>query len=238
LPPRSNMGIDMESIGPLLAIDTATEMVSIALYGEAGLLAEDTWRSAGAHTVELMPGLVRMLDRASLPARALGGLAVALGPGSFTGLRTGLAVAKGLAMALSLPLIGVPTLDALAYALSEQPLPVCAVLQAGRGRLCVTSYGLRQGRWQRTSDYLLVTPETLGQGIEERTLFCGELDPATVESLRQRTGDLAAIALPAFALRRAGYLAEIAWQRLVQGDVDDPVRLSPIYLQHPEVKWP
>lgn len=222
---------------PILAVDTATEMAGIALYQSGGVLAEESWRSPETHTVELAPRVVRMLERAALPAKQLGGLAVALGPGSFTGLRIGLALTKGLALALRLPLIGVPTLDALAYAQSEQPLPVYAVLQAGRGRLCVGLYRLARGRWRRVGDYQLESPDTLGREVTERSLFCGELDAATQESLRHRLGALATIASPASSLRRPAYLAELAWQRLSRGDVDDPAKLSPIYIQNPQIDW-
>jgi tRNA threonylcarbamoyladenosine biosynthesis protein TsaB len=229
----------MELAGrPLLAIDTATEMAGIALYCGDGLLAEESWRSPGTHTVELMPRIVRMLERAAIPAAQLRGLAVALGPGSFTGLRIGLALAKGLALALKMPLVGVPTLDALAYAQAERLLPVYVALQAGRGRLCAGLYRFLRGRWQRSGDYRLESPDTLGQEVTERALFCGELDAVTRESLRRRLGALATIAPPAFSLRRAGYLAELAWQRLSQGDVDDPAKLSPIYMQNPQIDWP
>jgi tRNA threonylcarbamoyladenosine biosynthesis protein TsaB len=232
-----DLNLNLNAGRPLLAIDTATEMAGIALYDRGRLLAEESWRSPGTHTVELMPRIVRMLERAAMPAAQLSGLAVALGPGSFTGLRIGLALAKGLALALKLPLIGVPTLDALAYAQSEQPLPVYAVLQAGRGRLCTGLYRFSRGHWRRIGDYRLESPDTLGQGVTERSLFCGELDITTQESLRRRLGALATIAPPAFSLRRAGYLAELAWHRLSEGDVDDPVKLSPVYLQNPQIDW-
>jgi tRNA threonylcarbamoyladenosine biosynthesis protein TsaB len=223
---------------PILAIDTATEMAGIALYCQGGLLAEESWRSSGTHTVELAPRIVRMLERADMPVAQLRGLAAGLGPGSFTGLRIGLALAKGLALALKLPLVGVPTLDALAHAQSGQSLPVCAVLQAGRGRLCAGLYRVSGGHWRRAGGYRLESPDTLGQGVKERTLFCGELDATTRESLRRRLRALATIASPAFSLRRAGHLAELAWQRLSRGDVDDPAKLSPIYIQEPRIDWP
>ena len=84
----------------LLAIDTATRMPSLALYDGERVLAEETWRSANNHTVELAPALVRALERQRVSPSELRGIAVALGPGSFTGLLIGLGVAKGLALTL------------------------------------------------------------------------------------------------------------------------------------------
>ena len=77
----------------LLAIDTATRYASLALYNGERVLSEETWRTANYHTVELMPAVVRMLERQGVSAEALSAVGVSLGPGSFTGLRVGLAVA-------------------------------------------------------------------------------------------------------------------------------------------------
>src|SRR3990172_5808575 len=100
----------------LLAIDTATQAASLALYDEDCVRAEVTWQSTGRHTSELMPRIVWMIEQASSAMSDLTGLAVSIGPGSFTGLRVGLAVAKGLALANDLPIVGVPTLDVIAQA--------------------------------------------------------------------------------------------------------------------------
>lgn len=219
-----------------LAIDTATRMPSLALYDGECVLAEETWRSANSHTVELVPGLVRMLGRQRVLPSELRGIAVALGPGSFTGLRIGLSVAKGLALALDIPLVGIPTLDALVYAQGRRRGPVCAVLQAGRGRICAAFYRRRRGQWQRQGDYRLTILDGLCAEIETRTFFCGEIDAQAAELLRKRLGERAVVASPASSLRRAGYLAELGWQRLKRGEVDDPATLSPIYLRHPPIK--
>ncbi len=220
----------------LLAIDTATRMSSLALYDGESVVAEETWRSANGHTVELMPGLVRMLERQKVLPSELRGIAVALGPGSFTGLRIGLSVAKGLALTLAIPLIGIPTLDALVYAQSRKRGPVCAVLQAGRSRVSAAFYGRRRGQWQRQGDYRLTTLGELCADIETRTFFCGEIDAQGIELLRERLGAKAVVASPAASLRRAGYLAELGWQRLERGEVDDPATLAPIYLRHPAIQ--
>jgi tRNA threonylcarbamoyladenosine biosynthesis protein TsaB len=220
----------------LLAIDTATRRPSLALYDGECVVAEETWRSANGHTVELMPGLVRMLERQRVSPSELRGIAVALGPGSFTGLRIGLGVAKGLALTLAIPLVGIPTLDILVYAQARKPGPMCAVLQAGRGRVCAAFYRWRKGQWQRQDDYRLTTLDELCADIETRTLFCGEIDTQAIKLLRECLGERAAVASPASSLRRAGYLAELGWQRLERGEMDDPATLSPIYLRHPPIK--
>lgn len=95
----------------LLAIDTATRLAGVALYNGDAILAESCWLSTNAHSAELMPALATMLEQQRRTAADLTAVAVAIGPGSFTGLRIGLSVAKGLAQATGIPIFGIPTLD-------------------------------------------------------------------------------------------------------------------------------
>jgi tRNA threonylcarbamoyladenosine biosynthesis protein TsaB len=221
----------------LLAIDTATHMAGLALYdeGKGRVLGEEAWHSANNHTVELMPRVVRLMEHQQLRPVDLTGLAVSLGPGSYTGLRIGLGVAKGLALARDLPIVGVPTLDVVARPHQAQRLPIWAVLQAGRGRICAAQYRRRRGRWRRQGPLRLTTLDELCDEIEEPGLFCGELDDRDAALIGDRLGPRARVASPAASLRRAAYLAELGWVRLKRGDSDDATALSPIYLQHPQI---
>src|SRR5512135_2390882 len=100
----------------LLAIDTSTAQMGVALSDGSVTVAESVWYGHQHHTVELAPALTELLNHAGLAVRDLQGLVVAIGPGSFTSLRVGLALAKGLALARTLPVVGVPTLHILAAA--------------------------------------------------------------------------------------------------------------------------
>jgi tRNA threonylcarbamoyladenosine biosynthesis protein TsaB len=219
----------------LLAIDTATRMAGLALYDpERGLvLGEETWYSADSHTVELTPRLVRMLAQQGLAPSDLAGLVVSLGPGSYTGLRIGLSVAKGLSLSLGLPLVGVPTLDVVAEPHKSQRLPICALLQAGRRRFCAGHYVRKRGRWRRQGPYQLATLDEICDQVAEPTLFCGEIEASHADHIRQRLALNVTVATPAASLRRAAHLAELGWQRLARGDVQDASQLSPIYLKQP-----
>lgn len=212
--------------GLLLAVDTSTQVASAALYDGVSVRAETTWESPRRHTVELAPRVAAMLET---DVAALTGLAVALGPGSFTGLRIGLALVKGLAMARGLPLVGVPTLDVTVAPVRRQRGTLYATLQAGRGRICLAPYRWRRQGWQRVGEMTVSTWEALVAEAEEGAIFCGELDANGLAALASRT--LKTTIVPAAQrLRRAGYLAELAWQRLAQGERDDPATLQPIYL--------
>lgn len=223
----------------LLAIDTATRTISLALYDGHQVVAEATWRTANHHTVELAPAVVSMLGEAKLSPRDLQAVAVALGPGSFTGLRIGLGVAKGLALANpETALIGVPTLDVVAAA---QGPPVngerlCALLQAGRGRLAVAFYEWG-AHWKAAGEPFIATWERLaGQIGGKSTRVSGEIDQKGREALLE--GGVTAIVGGAATLRRAGFLAELGWNRLERGEIDDPATLSPLYLHQPEGSAP
>ena len=220
----------------LLAIDTSTRQASIALYDPGrGLLAEQSWFSANRHTEELMPAVSALLRLANKTSRDLSAVGVAIGPGSFTGLRVGLAAAKGLALARGLTLLGVPTLDLTAYPHQEQPVPVIAVAQAGRGRIYWALYAHGPAGWGPQQSYELATVAEVANTVVGATVFAGELTDADRETLTRFAGRQRIVFLSsALGIRRAGVLAELALKRLEMGAADDPATLSPIYLQQPD----
>jgi tRNA threonylcarbamoyladenosine biosynthesis protein TsaB len=172
------------------------------------------------------------MEQANLLPKHMRGVAVTKGPGSYTGLRIGMSVAKGLAVAQNVPLIGIPTLDVVASAQGRDRRRLAAVLQAGRKRISIAFYRWQFGEWQAQEEPRLTTWADLEQEIAEPTLFCGEIDQRGAEVIA-RLGDRAVLLPPAWRLRRAGFLAELGWRRLNQGDVDDVASLTPIYLKHP-----
>ena len=213
----------------LLALDTSTRVMGLAIYDGSRLLSEASWACGDHHTVELAPAISDALQRCGLNASVLRALGVAIGPGSFTGVRIGLALAKGMALAQHIPLVGVPTLDVLVAAQPAQDIPLAAVLQAGRGRLAVGWYQAVAGKWQRQGNYEVLDALTLAERIQQPTRVCGELTEEERQILGRKR-KIVLLASPAQSLRRAGFLAELAWRRWVAGKVDDPVTLSPIYL--------
>ncbi len=218
----------------LLAIDTATRFASVALYDKGGVKAEQSWRSDNNHSVEVLPAIVRMLDQQASSARDLSGVAIAKGPGSFTGLRIGMAIAKGLCLALDLPIIAVPTLDIITYAVGDPGTPVWAVLEAGRGRICVAPYRFEDGLPVAAAETMLLRADEWQVEAETPVLIAGEVNAQLADHLlASPQADNIAISSLAGSVRRAGYLAEMAWYRLEYGTVDELDSLAPIYAHQP-----
>lgn len=221
----------------LLAIDTATRCMSLALHDGRQLVYEHTWITANNHTIELAPAVFSALKTCRLEIKDLTGVAIARGPGSFTGLRIGISFAKGLAAARQIKLIAIPTLSITAAAQPTHDGDLITVLQAGRGRICAQTFTWMGDTWQPSAEAAIVAWPDLIVTIQRPTRFAGEIDDEGIGHLSS-CGPLVSIASAPQRLRRAGYLAELAWTRLNAGESDDPIALAPIYLHQPGVSHP
>ncbi len=213
----------------LLAIDSSTQWVGLAIYDGAAIIGETIWQTKSHHTVELAPAIGELLNRCGVKSTELKALAVALGPGSFTSLRIGLAVVKGMSLALHLPVVGIPTLDILAAAQPVSNLPLAAVLQAGRKRLAIGMYSAGKNGWVSQGDAKVTTLEQFAESLENPTLIVGELTAAERQVLNRKK-KIAILGTPAQCVRRPSYLAEMGWKRWQAGKVDEVISLAPIYL--------
>lgn len=130
----------------LLALDTSTHLAGLALCENGELRAEYTWDVGANHSVELLRRLEWLLQERGLSMAQISAVAATIGPGSFTGVRVAVTVAKTLAFSLKAPLIGISTLDVIAYSHAAAALPVCALMEAGRGEFYAAFY--RQGYFE------------------------------------------------------------------------------------------
>lgn len=212
----------------LLAVDTSTAQLGLAIYDGSQIISEYAWRSSQRHTVELAPAISELLRRCGLTMENIRGLGVALGPGSFTSLRVGLSLVKGLALARGLPLVGVPTLDILAAAQPASKLPLVALIQAGRGRLAVGLYKNSRKGWRAQGPARVMTFASLIEEVKKPAIVCGELTAEEYHELEENPD--VHLASPAQSVRRPAILAELAWESALAGNIDDPATLAPIYL--------
>jgi tRNA threonylcarbamoyladenosine biosynthesis protein TsaB len=194
------------------------------LFDGETVLSETTWQAGREHSTRLLLEVESALERVGLRVEQLTALAVARGPGSFTGVRVALSVAKGMAAGLRISAYGVCSLDVLALAAEPSTLRVRTVIEAGRGRYATGLYA----RGAPIEAPRLATPDQLLELVTEPTLIIGELsnEVRTVLSANPhvRLGPRASGA------RRAGYLAELAWQMARHGEPGDPAALDAIYI--------
>jgi tRNA threonylcarbamoyladenosine biosynthesis protein TsaB len=217
----------------LLAVDTSTAQVGLAVYEGAQVLGETIWRSKQHHTVELAPAVAELLRRSGISMQDVRAIGVAIGPGSFTSLRVGLSLVKGLALACNLPLIGIPTLDIYAAAQPASKLPLLTAIQAGRSKLAGGWYKSTKHGWRAQGSARVLTSESLIYEIKTPTLVCGEF---TTEERQHLARDEVNVKLvsPAQSVRRPSLLAELAWSRWQKGEVDEVASLAPLYLHTTE----
>ena len=215
-----------------LSIDTASSLASIALSSDGEVVGERSWECRRNHTVELLPAIEALLVETRVQKADLSAIFVSIGPGMYTGLRVGISIAKGLAYALRIPLIGVGRLELDAYPHRAFDGDIVAIHRAGRGELAWAAY--RDDPWREVLAPQLSKPVELAGAVEERTLFTGEIDDDLAAMLRAELGNLASLA-PLPAEGRAPALAALGHQRLRGGHPAEPALLRPIYLRPPAI---
>jgi tRNA threonylcarbamoyladenosine biosynthesis protein TsaB len=219
----------------VLAIDSSATTLSVALLRDAEPLAERGWRARRPHGEALIPAIEATLRDAQLTLDEIGMIAVATGPGSFNGIRGGIAVATGLALARDLPTVGVPTLDALAYAQAGRAEVVCALLPAGRGELYGASFAGNWQHWRRRDDYTVAPLDQHLRELPAGTLLCGELPAGTAEHAAAR-GLTCVPAVASFA--RASFAGALAAARAAEAGFDAAASLHALYLRRPGITRP
>ncbi len=212
----------------ILALDTSSKNATAAVVSEQTLLGEFTVCNPNTHSQILLPMVDQMLKNAGLCISDIDVFCTAIGPGSFTGLRIGMATAKAFALAAGKPIIGVSSLLALAANVAFTDKVVCPMLDARRGDVYNALYQngriIAKERALSVSDLLL---ELKGRD----TIFLGDGALAFQTEILEKMGEHAQFAPPGFLMARASSLADIALKRAKAGAFDNPDTLAPIYLR-------
>jgi tRNA threonylcarbamoyladenosine biosynthesis protein TsaB len=215
----------------VLALDTSTSRGSLALVQDQQLLAAYTLESPASYLNRLLAGIDHLFQETGHTIGEVNLMVVSQGPGNFTGLRLGLATAKGLALAVGCPVITVNTLDALAANFIFTALPVCSIIDAKKHEIYAAFYDCRAGAGQLRSDYLLLKPAALAARILEPTIITGpgleRYGPLFLEVL----GDLAVFPPLEFCHVRASVLARLGLEQVATGRIPDLDKLAPFYLR-------
>ena len=220
----------------VLGIETSSLHGGVAVVGAEGLVAECILNLEVTYSERLLPAVERVLADAGLTVEDLGGLAVAIGPGSFTGLRIGLSTAKGLAAASGTPLVGVPTLKALAWSHPLSRYPICPILDARKGEVYCAMFRWAHGEFEQVMADAALPPAALAARIAEPTLFVGDGVAAYGRFLAGALGPRAVFAPPSLSGARPVAVAALGRDRLLRGERDDPAALVPSYLRPSEAE--
>lgn len=224
----------------VLGIDTSTSCGALGLVEDDEVIAEFLLRSAVTHSERLLVAIDSMLRQCALSVDEIDGWAVSLGPGSFTGLRIGLSTVKGLAFATEKPILGIPTLDALASQVGPTPYLVCPMLDARKREVYAALYRY-DGRNElcRLSAYQATKPRDLVAKLAEKTIFLGEGARAYRNELQEAMPLEAIFLPPPFDVLRGSTIAFWGERRLRERKTDDLTKLTPIYVRpsEAELRW-
>ncbi|HVL98787.1 MAG TPA: tRNA (adenosine(37)-N6)-threonylcarbamoyltransferase complex dimerization subunit type 1 TsaB [Egibacteraceae bacterium] len=224
----------------VLGLETSTPQSSVCLATEHEVLAAATLGRPRAHAEFLAPAVDFCLRQAAVDVSAVSGVAVSLGPGLYTGMRVGIATAQALAHARSLPVVGLSSLDLLAFSVRYVRRLVCSVLDARRGEVFWGFYRSAPGGVQRVSELRVGAPGKLAAEVEamrEDVLAVGDGAIAAAGELQSAGAEVCTS--PSLAYPSAKCLVELALPRFLREDTRRPEELRPIYLRQADarVNW-
>ncbi|MEL7566079.1 MAG: tRNA (adenosine(37)-N6)-threonylcarbamoyltransferase complex dimerization subunit type 1 TsaB [Dehalobacterium sp.] len=226
----------------ILGIDTATQVAGIGIVDETGVVAEGWLNTGKTHSQRLLPLMDSLLKHAEITWDEIYGLAVTIGPGSFTGLRIGLATVQGLAQVLNKPVAGIVSLDALVQNLAGTPGLLCPILDARKNEVYTALYRSEGNRMTRLSPYRAVNPEVLVKELlplKEKVTFLGDAVPVFRNYIKDSLHERASFAPLTRNLSRAVEVAALGMKKFHLGQETSGFEIKPFYLRpsEAEVKW-
>ena len=217
----------------VLGIETSTEQTAIALGTEQGIVAGEMLAAARPGGEMVVPAIEHLLAWSNVSLSSLGGIAVGLGPGLFTGMRVGIATAKTLAQTLQVPIVGLASLDLVAFSVGYVRTLICAAIDAKRGEVFYAFYLPVPGGIARQTEFEVGSPAHLTAELEARRediLMVGNGALAYRRELEE-AGNHVSFASPAHAFPAATALVELSIARLTREDFDRLYELKPFYVR-------
>ena len=214
----------------ILGVDTSTPIGSVGLIDGERFVAEHTLSIVKVHSSRLMPAIDQILKWAVLTVHDLDACAVGIGPGSFTGIRIGVGTIKSLCYALKKPIIGVSTLEAIAYNLRYTDKLICPILDARKDEVYGAVFRGGQNLLRKSND-LCIPIELLLNQIDDDVIFVGDGLQRYAAVVHEQFGEDVPIADPIFNVPRGASIARIGYDRLLNGQSDDYFALTPNYVR-------
>lgn len=218
----------------IVALDSSGLVASVAYLEDGILVAEYTTNFKKTHSQTLLPMLDEMVQRIELELSEVDAIAVAAGPGSFTGLRIGSATAKGLGLALNKPIIGVSTLEALAYNLYGTNQLICPIMDARRNQVYTAVYEYEKGKLVERMEQAAIEIEELLEQLctqEKTVVFVGDGVEVYRAVIEERLGERASFAPAHLSKQRAGAVAALGEQYYKEGKIQTAAEHQPVYLR-------
>ena len=216
----------------ILGIDTATSVCSLSLYDGQKVLTEWNVDNGFTHSEKMMPQLENMLAGSLIEKNAIEGISVSIGPGSFTGLRIGIASAKTMAYALQIPVCGVPTLTALAYNIPMPGVLLSTLVNGQKGNVYQAVYRWQEGKLQTVREIQFVPYEEALVFLEQSRELCLLLGEEFAGTLPPNVRKA-----PANCCKpRAASVAMLGYERLSKGESDDIFLMEPYYMKKSEAE--
>lgn len=217
----------------ILAIETSTKNLSLAIANEDGVQAEYKGDAILKHSQDLIPNIEALLSSRGLALKDISCFALSIGPGSFTGLRVGVAILKGLNFVTGIPIVAVPTLDVIADNAKNEGLPICVLVDAKKKNLYSCLYEARDGNIIRVWDYLLISLEDLFKRVDGKTLFIGDGVALYGDTIKKR------LKQSVLADRECWFpdvktVARFGMEKCKKGEFEDPDNINPLYLYSQE----
>lgn len=221
----------------VLAIDTAGDTGSVALIEDDQLLGEYLFSGARTHSEKLLSMIDRLLTDHGCPVQRVDLIAVSSGPGSFTGLRVGISTAQGIALAEGKDLMGVPTLEVIAYQACGHREQICPMIDLRGPEIFTALYrSAGSGALQRLKDETVCEPESWLAGIKDRTVFLGSGACRYQKQITTFLGDAAHILPPDAGIPKASTVAHLARQRYLQHARNELHTIAPVYARPPDAE--
>lgn len=220
----------------LLAVETSTMLGGVAIMDNDTLIAESRVNVRITHSERIMAEIDHVLLKSGLQIGDIDVFAVAIGPGSFTGLRVGLSAVKGLVYAAGKSLVSVPSLEAFAWNMPFSRYQVCPVLDARRKEVYAGIFKWQDNGFVRVMNERTIKIDDLLSGIDETTIFLGEGAILYNDRIRKKLGGMTAFGQPQDMVPSPSNVAYLGMKKAERGEFDDPINLVPMYLRKSEAE--